>query len=358
MECPALVKVSWQREVTPRLRVWRGVNTAMRMARVRQATLRIVAFLCAAAVVLGVAGREDFFLGTMWAIARWPVLIAVAIGTAVAVKNGRRGIALASAAVVLVGIVEWGMGRVRRAEPVAVASGKSLQVLSFNLLFKGGDPRASLKVLASADADVIALQEVTSAWEARLAEPMREEYPHQIWKAHPGTHGFGLLSKHPLGEPVYLDNDDGRGIAQCAEVRTAGNVFFCNVHLASPAKALWHRSPAGFVRNAEQRAHEWKRLDELVEAQATSPRRIIAGDLNTMPHDPLHRAITRSWVDAWEWASDGLLGATWPNLHQRTPVPLFRIDYVLVQGPVVPEETKVLPRSGSDHRPLQAQVRL
>lgn len=340
------------------MRVRSGVNTAFLVARFRQALLRAIAFAAAALVVIGLVGRDDFFVGTMWALARWP-LLAVLVASILVAR--RRALAVPAALLVCAGLVEWGTVRARRAEPqpAAEAPSEKLEVLTFNLLFRGGKPAQSEKVLRATDADVIALQEVTEAWQARLAEPLAERYPHQSWKPHRGTHGFALLSKHPLGEPVELENEDGRTIARCAEVRVpAKPVWLCNVHLSSPAKALWNRSPGAFARNAERRAREWAKLSALVERHATSPRRMIVGDLNTMPQDPLHRTITRRWVDSWEWASEGLLGATWPNLNDKTPVPLFRIDYVLVQGPVVPESMTVLENGGSDHRPVRAHVRL
>src|SRR5688572_13434593 len=138
---PGFVKVSWRTEGPPGLQDWIRVHNATFMVRVRQAILRIVAILCAAAVLAGVLGREDFFVGTLWSVVRWPVLALVLV--CAALYAGRVRIALAAVAVL--GLAEWGAGEWREAVPVEVASRESLRVMSFNLLFRGGDPKTSEK---------------------------------------------------------------------------------------------------------------------------------------------------------------------------------------------------------------------
>lgn len=343
----------------------------------RQSFPLLVLSLCGAVLLAGLAGRSDFFVGSAFVVARWPLVIAATLLAWRLWRLGRRPAAVAGLVLAAIGAGEWAAVTWGRAEPGEPTSGHTLRVATHNVLFRGGDPEETLEALRRMDADVIALQEITPEWQGRLDRTFAAEYPHRRYSADRATDGYALLSRHPLGEVDLVEARPGYTIAQCAEVRPPhAPVYLCNVHLSSPARAIWKRSLSRMARNAVERRAEWTRLEEFLETHATSPRRIVAGDLNTLPVDPLYRRITGGWVDSFRfragpaaeatgsegrpgWTATRIsgFGGTWPHRHEDLPT-MFRIDYVLVQGPVRPAGTVVGPAGGSDHLPVTTTLQL
>lgn len=268
-----------------------------------------------------------------------------------------------AAATVALGAAAFFLGP-PRARQEGTPGGTRVELVTFNVLFRGGDPAASLRLVREQDADVLAFQEVTPAWLARLEQELGASHPHHAARAVPGTHGLAVFSRHPLGTPVYLDNREGRAVAQCLPVHAGAGFVLCNVHLASPAAVF--RDPAellsSFERNAALRTEQWRELRALVARSfpAERGRTVVAGDLNTLEVDPLMDEVRRDFVDAFRehhWR----LGATFPNLlpfPPFPPMPVARIDYVLVTPAITPEHAEVLPAAGSDHLGVWAVLRV
>ncbi len=241
--------------------------------------------------------------------------------------------------------------------------GRTVKLVTYNVLFQGGNPAASLGLVRrSAQADVLAFQEVTPAWLQRLTATLGGTHPHRAARAVPGTHGLAVFSRFALGEPVYLPNRAGRAVAQCLPVFAPSAPFLlCNAHLASPAAALSQPSAltAGLRSNAEVRTVQWHELMDLVGRRFPDMRHrvVVAGDLNTLDSEPLYAEMRRDLVDAFRetrWQR----GATFPNSVDLAPVPVVRIDYVLLSPAIRPVRAEVLPPSGSDHLAVRATLRV
>jgi vancomycin resistance protein VanJ len=309
---------------------------------------RVLLTACVVFVALGIAGRSEFFLGTTFGVLRLPLLLVTA-GLAARCLRRKEALGMTlglAAAVAITG--DWTADRFARAEPVPVA-GETRSILTWNVLYKGGDPAKTESMLEASGADVIALQEISTRWEPRLLAGLAPRYPYWEIRSDDGTHGFALFSKTPIGKVGYHEVAPNGVIAQCADVDELGHL--CNVHLTSPSTALKHLSIGGIARNSRVRAREWAVLRNEMHAHADAPARILAGDFNTMAADPLHREIARDWVDGFAAAGEGR-GASWP-----AALPAFRIDYVWVQGKLAPSKAAFLPRGGSDHRGLTVEVR-
>lgn len=80
---------------------------------------------------------------------------------------------------------------------------------------------------------------------------------------------------------------------------------------------------------------------------------VLTGDLNTSPFQrPLQKAHA-----GWERRTGGhVTGKTWR--YPRFPLIAANLDYVLTRGAVEIKAIKTLPRTGSDHSPLIASMRL
>lgn len=318
----------------------------------------------------------------------WGVVVASPVEIVATATNALAGPAMA---VALLGVVDavrrktairpalvvaalWaglvGIRTLRSARPAARASGPELTVISYNVLFKGGDARASLALLEDAQADVVLLQEVTPAWAERLASGRLGRF--QRVAPHRGTHGLAVLSRHPLSNHRIYRNGGGGIIGQCVDVAVNGGVGVCHVHLASPSGAVTQATGfadmvTGLEHNARMRLRQWERLE--AEMQASHQPIVIAGDFNTLPFERWFVDAQRRWVDAVDsrrwWP-----GATWPRLPasaHRAPWPIdrlvgsgpwFRIDYVLVDPRVTVRSASRLVGGGSDHLPVRAALSL
>lgn len=311
---------------------------------------------CGACTAACLLGRETLLLGSALWLLRWPLAAFWGLLALRAVRRRPRlALVAAGAAALLAG--QWINARSRRAapEPVPAQDAVELTVLTHNVLFRGGDPDRTLETLVTADADVVALQEVTPAWVARLERALRPDHPHALLEPRHGALGYALYSRYPLTGAASLRRRH-RGFAQCARLELpSGPVPICNVHLATPPLTA---SPRALEENARVRAQQWAEVKGFLDAGGGRAGPALAvGDFNTGDYEPLLRRITTEFVDTA--GSMALLPArTFPNPAVTRFGPLVRIDYVLVRGPAEPVAVTVGSATGSDHLPVRAVLRL
>ncbi|MGW4205291.1 endonuclease/exonuclease/phosphatase family protein [Streptomyces sp. NPDC004726] len=214
-----------------------------------------------------------------------------------------------------------------------------LTVLQHNVSDVNPDPSGTAKTLLTADADLVAVEELTPAAAPAYASALAAEYPH---RAAVGT--VGLWSRYPLRDvrPVDIKPEDvpdgwNRGLRATA-ITPHGEVAVYVAHL--PSVRL---GPKGFDT-------EWR--DEsavlLGAALAAEPldRLILLGDLNATTDD---RGLdpVGSRLDS----PDTDFAFSWP-----AALPLARIDQIMARSATV---TRVwaLPETGSDHLPIAGRVR-
>lgn len=229
-----------------------------------------------------------------------------------------------------------------------------LKVISFNLLFQGGDHQVTLKTLQANKADVLMVQEVSPQWELQLRKSLHK-FPHQYYYSDHGTHGFAVLSRYPLANIDYIYNNARRPIAQCFVIRAEQELFACNVHLASPAYLLRQESLniGEYMKTHQKRTLQWGRLSHYIGEHAAQRPVILAGDFNTLPIELLYHTITRKFTDAWD--RNISYGATFPNRPDIVPQPILRIDYVFMRH-AQPLNAEILSQSGSDHLGLKVEL--
>ncbi len=257
------------------------------------------------------------------------------------------------------------------ARPAEVPQGTELTVVTYNVLFHGGDVQATVDLLAEQDADVIFLQEVTPEWTAHLVALA----PHRVVAAASGSQGLAVLSRFPLSRSRLWFSERERMVGQCVDVAVAGRppVGVCHVHLTSPSWALeTSRSLSGTVPalegNARLRRAQWARLE--AEMGESHDPIVIGGDFNTLPTERVLVDARRRWVDAARDHAWFGAAPTWPQvaaLDHRPPWllgrlasggPWFRIDYLLCHPSVAIREASRRPGGGSDHLPVRATLTL
>ncbi|KOV71038.1 endonuclease/exonuclease/phosphatase family protein [Streptomyces sp. MMG1121] len=219
-------------------------------------------------------------------------------------------------------------------------AGGDLMVATHNVNADNPDPAATARAVASSGADVLALEEIPGN-----AVPVYEKALAPTYQHHAVFGTVGLWSKYPMTDVRAVDIKLGWTRAMRATVTTPeGPVAVYVAHLPSVRVKI----EAGFT--ARQRD---KSADALGEAIADEPvkRVVLLGDLNGTMNDRSLNAVT-SQLRSTQGAAGSGFGFSWP-----AKFPMARIDQIMVKG-VEPESSWTLPRTGSDHLPVAARVKL
>ncbi len=255
----------------------------------------------------------------------------------------------------------WG----QEARPLRPRS--TLRVMTYNVHgCRGMDGKLSpariARVIAQADPDVVALQEldvgrrrsdqVDQAHE--IAQLLQMEYHfHPALTVESEAFGDAILSRYPLR------------VVRAAALPTLENVRAP----LEPRGALWVaiEGPQGEVqvltthlglRRRERRAQVLALLDSdwLGHPACTEPL-VLLGDFNALPSSEVYRLLTRRLRDAQTALAGHKPRGTWCGR-----VPWGRIDHVFLGGPWDVERVEVsrslLARIASDHLPLVVDLRL
>ncbi|GAA2373668.1 hypothetical protein Cme02nite_02480 [Catellatospora methionotrophica] len=216
-----------------------------------------------------------------------------------------------------------------------------LTVVQHNVSDENPDPAGTVRALTAVSPDLIALEEVTEQALADWSAALSPAYPHTAIQ---GT--VGLWSKYPVSDvrvveirPRAIVDDWSRGMR--ATVRLPqGDVAVYVAHLPSLRLGWTH----GF--GSTRRDGSAEKLGAALAAEP-SQRVLLLGDLNgTLDDRGLDPVTSQLTSDRSDFAF------SWP-----APAPLARIDHVLARGATVTHVWS-LPRTGSDHLPVAARIRL
>jgi endonuclease/exonuclease/phosphatase (EEP) superfamily protein YafD len=224
---------------------------------------------------------------------------------------------------------------------VAACEGPALTVVTANVRYRNGDHQAFVEWLATHPADLVVVQEVTTAWAVELAR--QPGYPHQKFLVREDPYGIGVLSRWPLDAVTEADlaGDGLPSLVGRMEVR-GHSLQFLALHTRWPMTA-------GLARARDDSLREAAKL-----IQGRDRPAVALGDLNLTPYSPvfaefLRQAGLRDGMDGHQWRPTWLAGF-WPLA--------LPIDHVLVSPEVCVARAEVGPSIGSDHRPVIAQLRL
>ncbi|AOR37412.1 hypothetical protein BFF78_29930 [Streptomyces fodineus] len=219
-------------------------------------------------------------------------------------------------------------------------SGGDLMVATHNVNAENPDPVGTARDVAASGADIVALEEVPATAVSTYEQALAPAYKYH------GVEGtVGLWSKYPMSDVRAVDIKLGWKRAMRATVTTPkGPIAVYVAHMPSVRVKM----KAGFT--ARQRD---KSADALGEAIADEPlkRVVLLGDLNGTMNDRSLNAVT-SQMRSTQGAAGSGFGFSWPAAF-----PMARIDQIMVRG-VEPESSWTLPRTGSDHLPVAARVKL
>lgn len=232
--------------------------------------------------------------------------------------------------------------------PERASEGAGFSVLAQNLWFENEDPGSTLDALLRRRPDVLVLTEYTPEFQRLLdrgpaAEEVRARYPYQWRRPEEIGAGLAVLSAVPFDRavPVPLTNHAVRIELRVGDER----VELYAIHPVAPSD-MW-----GLL----QWQHDYRVLTS--EVRGARPDTVIAGDFNaTNGHRAFRRILAVGDLrDAHDVGGGGLAG-TWP-VGGLLP-PLMRLDHVLVGSGIGVERFEMLDDIGSDHRGVEAWLRV
>jgi vancomycin resistance protein VanJ len=219
-------------------------------------------------------------------------------------------------------------------------SGGDLTVATHNVNADNPDPAGTARDVAASGADVVALEELTAS-----AVPVYEKALTSTYRYHSVQGTVGMWSKYPLTGARPVDIKLGWTRAMRATVETpAGAIAVYVAHMPSVRVKL----EAGFT--ARERDKSADALGEAI-AHESLHKVVLLGDLNGTMNDRALNAVTAQMRSTQGAAGSGF-GFSWP-----ASFPMARIDQIMVKG-IEPVSSWTLPRTGSDHLPVAARVKV
>ncbi|MCP9275276.1 endonuclease/exonuclease/phosphatase family protein [Mycolicibacterium arenosum] len=226
------------------------------------------------------------------------------------------------------------------------APGPAIRAITLNMLYGGADPR-SVVAIASDNADVLMLQELTPEAVRGLTEAgIDRTFPFKAVDARPGASGAAVYSRYPL---TGTDHVPGYQMAMVkAKLRspnTLNDLTVVSMHFAAPWPQpidTWHQDVGRFPQT----------LNELATEAGDAPI-LIGGDFNsTIDMMPYRALLNNGYRDAAEQSGAGR-ELTYPS-NRKIP-PLIGIDHFLTRNSTA-VSTDTVDVAGTDHRALLTTV--
>ena len=313
----------------------------------RRSLLDILPFAVAAATVAGWCGGWHWLLDLANHF-RWYWLLLACLSIAASWRRlgwlARGCLALALASNLLAMTPYWippGGGNAL-AETPAAGRPEPVSLVSINVLTSNANKPAVLAYLRASDPDIVVALEVDAAWAAALAD-LSDDWPHAVVQPRDDNFGIALLAKQPPRDHRVREfGDTGVPSIVATFAGAAGDFTVVATHPVPP------KGP-DYARDRD------RQLRAIADFVAASPLPcIVAGDLNATPWSAAFRDLI-----ATSGLRDTALGrgvqATW---NARVWTPRIPIDHILA-----PPGTEILRRTvgpdvGSDHFPVEAELRL
>lgn len=246
-------------------------------------------------------------------------------------------------------------GRLLPRPPISgTGNAPTLRVATFNHLKSNTDTASIQAAILRSEADIVALQELSSGVARMLETELSERYPYQVLRPAPADgrqNGIGVLSRFPLERPSYSEAYRGQRFG----LEVAGRRFdLINVHFNVP----FQNGRTSSLRNYDPTLRDGQ-LDALLEATTDVPSLVVVGDFNLSDNESGYRRLAKGLTDSFRHTRAGF-GFTYParTAYRGLPLPpLVRLDYVWVRG-LEPVSAAKDCRTGSDHCIVVADVRL
>lgn len=235
---------------------------------------------------------------------------------------------------------------------------KPLAVATFNINYANADLRAIVTVIAKADADIVALQEVNEQAARQLRVDLARQYPHMKFQFAPAAGGFGFLSKLPLLAVRYNKPIGGYFGWYVTEIAHAGRqIVLFNTHLMPtlPRKGMGLTEFMSLWQQTEQ-----IRSREIAAIIAQLPKQkpvIVLGDFNSLPAMTAPcRLKACGLVDSFAAVhKDADSHPTW-HWKLGNGEWKLRLDYIYHSTGLATESSRIISTDASDHSLIVSRV--
>jgi len=277
----------------------------------------------------------------------------------------RQRVALAAAGVALCAFVlVYGRQLIPKA---AVASGgEAIDVMTFNLGPFLAGPETVAAAIAAADADIVALQELTPAFERAIRTELEARYPYSVLE--PESGGRGLLSRFAVEDVAWIQGDGGQRASLSAKITAHGHELQVFAPHPTIPEVAWREGwplPIGLDTSRQER----QLLDLGERAKASEGSVLVIGDFNLSDQSRAYRTLTETLDDAFREAGWGF-GFTFPHGLRAEhllpsmfgirgiplPGPLLRLDFIMHSDDMRAESAQVGCDGGSDHCYVRARL--
>ena len=211
------------------------------------------------------------------------------------------------------------------------------------MLVDGGRADEIAASIVDNGADIVLLQE--ARWE--LLEGLRDDprmadLAHRSDGSNGASSGTVIWSRWPLADVRKEPFVSSTRVTATVET-PSGPIGVSSIHTTAPARPdhVW----------------AWRSQFQQLAAIETGTPRILGGDFNaTADHRPFRGLIDQGWTDAHDPKGCGI-DATWP-VGRLSPIPLMRLDHILVTDDFEVLSTRLADPGGSDHLPVVTDLRL
>jgi len=231
--------------------------------------------------------------------------------------------------------------------------------MTFNVRFDKHSPEQVLAAIRYGNADVIAIQELTTSLDDYLWQHLQTHYPYRQTAAADWPWGSGIYSRYPItlveNRAWYmglLDTQEALLTWEGQEVR------FLNFHPVPPTLSMSSVSVAGFSlpKPDDYRAdvrHE-QVGDLIARLRENTVPLVLACDCNFDPASHDYEELSHLLIDGFREAGWGFGHTLYFNDHPNPfqHIPLVRIDYVFHSQHWQTVQASVLPFASSNHRPV------
>ncbi len=225
-------------------------------------------------------------------------------------------------------------------------------VLTFNIQIATENLDSLGMMIRNADADIVALQELSEPAAQSLSQTLAAVYPYQALYPQENPHwGQGVLSRFPLSESEYWRNE---------EIEVAQGHMWAQVEIDGRVITIFSTHPVppfSFEKGITLQAHS-REISILLErvAQHDTPL-LLMGDFNMTQLMDEYRQTTRLYVDTFREAGRSGFGFSFPAGNRLPLPPIVRLDYIFHSAHFRGLDAHPLPRSGvSDHLPFWAEL--
>ncbi len=246
--------------------------------------------------------------------------------------------------------------------PTAPEGAETFTVLTYNVFTEDEGKEAVLDAILEADADIVALQELSLTVADYLEANLADEYPHaalhgQQWNTYRGQ---GIFSRFPIVEDefwIFMDFFRKSHGQQRVVLDVNGQpLIVYNVHPWPPFE--WYGGLDFHFSSTPDTAHRTavERLLAMIDEE-DAPL-LLLGDLNTSPYYEEYRWISERLTDSYRQAG-ATLGMTYPACGVGPLGAVIRIDLIFHSAQMTALDAAVLEGCPvSDHHPVWVRMAL